>query len=168
MDEKIIRKNKELIEKYPWLWPKDWFGNPIPTDKFDYSSTTLDDFPEGWKKAFGEKMCEEIQTALIKHQCVDRFTILQLKEKYGAMRLYFGGLPRACQDEIHAIVMKYEELSAKTCCICGKPAKWMSKGWICPYCDECAQNLLDDKISKGYIDSNTTIDKAFSPIESSD
>ena len=35
------------------------------------------------------------------------------------------------------IIDKYEELSAHTCINCGKPAVYMSKGWICPYCEDC-------------------------------
>ena len=31
----------------------------------------------------------------------------------------------------------YEDMSAKTCIVCGEPATHMTKGWICPVCDNC-------------------------------
>lgn len=164
-----VEHNKFLIHKYPWLWPNDWHGNRIPEDKYDYTWTFLDEeIPNGWRESIMEPMCEEIQTSLIKHNCVHDFNVLQIKEKFGYLHFYYNGIQGECAKEIRNIVSKYEKISYMTCSCCGKQAKWMSKGWICPYCDECAQNLLDDRISKGYIDSNTTIDKAFSPIESSD
>ena len=134
-----IEKNKELVRKFPWLWPSDWNWNPIPEEEYDYSWTVLDEFPKGWKISFAEKMCEEIQIVLEKYDCIKDFHIDQLKEKYGSMRLYFGGLKDACYNAVEDIVSKYEGISAKTCCECGKPATKISKGWICPYCDECAE-----------------------------
>ena len=102
-DDKI-EKNKQLVSKYPWLWPSDWNWVPIPEAEYDYSWTVLDEIPEGWKIAFGEQMCEEIQAVLEKHQCVERFHIEQAKEKYGALRIYFASLPKDCYDEVQAIV----------------------------------------------------------------
>ena len=34
---------------------------------------------------------------------------------------------------------KYEQLSYETCIICGKPAEYMTKGWIVPICRNCAE-----------------------------
>ena len=39
--------------------------------------------------------------------------------------------------KISDIINKYTELSYRTCCVCGKPATKISRGWICPYCDDC-------------------------------
>lgn len=50
------------------------------------------------------------------------------------MRLYTSGAP----EEVHDILFKYEFLSDKICCMCGKPATLETDGYICPYCDECA------------------------------
>jgi len=156
----IMEYNKALIEKYPWLLPRNrWTGNAVKD--FDYSHTELDALPEGWRIAFGDQMCEEIQQALIKAQernpeggyeeswittnydsdkilpYVEGFRITEIKEKYGALRFYCGGAP----EEVHSIISKYEELSATTCIDCGQPAKWTSIGWISPYCDDCKNRL---------------------------
>ena len=52
--------NYWLCYKYPWLIPHNrWTDEEI--EDFDFSYTELDGMPEGWKKAFGEQICEEIQ-----------------------------------------------------------------------------------------------------------
>jgi hypothetical protein len=63
---------------------------------------------------------------------LDKFRFLQVKEKYGMMRLYHSGASEAVND----ILDRYEFLSEQVCCECGKPAAAMTRGWICPYCDE--------------------------------
>ena len=35
------------------------------------------------------------------------------------------------------MIDKYEDLSSITCINCGKPAKYITTGWICPYCEDC-------------------------------
>lgn len=81
MIQKTIEENKELIKKYPWLLPTDWQGDtPIG---YDYSYTWLDDLPTGWRIAFGDLICEEIQKELEKYNYVDKYGIIQIKEKYG-------------------------------------------------------------------------------------
>ena len=45
--------------------------------------------------------------------------------------------------KIPDIIYKYEQLSYKTCISCGEPAEWISKGWISPYCTDCANFILD-------------------------
>ena len=123
----IIEHNKELIEEYPFLKLK-YNLDDMPT------YTWLDDMPIGWRIAFGEQMCKEIKEELLKHNELDSYKIIQIKEKFGGLRWYDNsGLPG-----MQFIVAKYEALSEKTCINCGKPAIWISKGWISPYCDECA------------------------------
>jgi uncharacterized Zn finger protein (UPF0148 family) len=60
------------------------------------------------------------------------FRFLQVKEKYGQMRLYHSG----ASEEVNDILDKYEFLSEQVCSECGKPAIAMTSGWICPYCVE--------------------------------
>lgn len=94
--------------------------------------TYLDSIPEGWRKAFGKELCNEIRSCLIKEKKL--FTgmrITQIKEKYGTLRI--GGF---YSRGISEILNKYSELSEKTCIICGKPATYISQGYICPYCDD--------------------------------
>ena len=124
--------NEELIERYPFLIPRN-----VWTDKIieDADFTLLDEMPEGWRIAFGEQMCEEIREALIKYDYLDKYRITQIKEKFGSLRWYDNGTPK----EVHDIISKYEQLSETTCIQCGSPATLISKGWISPYC-ECVKN----------------------------
>lgn len=152
MDSKVIEKspeiikNMELVAKYPFLAMReyDWKyyeetgeDRYIIPDDYDYEFTWLDSMPNGWRIAFGEQMCEEIMNALIEEDFVDKYSIMQIKEKFGSLRWYTSGAPQ----KVHDIVDKYELISERTCINCGKPATKISMGWICPWCDDCAKNV---------------------------
>lgn len=157
--------NKELVETYPFLMPYNrWTG--LPPEDYDYAYTELDDMPDGWRKAFGIQMCDEIKECLItaeknRNETPEerkKFTewyasnapedapddylhiwkFTQIKEKYGTLRLYprFYGI-----GSLNDILNKYENMSARICIHCGKPATRISLGWISPWCDDCANTL---------------------------
>ena len=46
--------NQKLIERFPFLIPRNRWTGKIPED-YDYSYTELDSMPDGWRKAFGSK-----------------------------------------------------------------------------------------------------------------
>lgn len=116
------------------------------------SYTELDALETGWRIKFGEDICREIKTALLHEYTKDihkysikyliayikgiklllNYRIMQIKEKYASMRWYSEG----DTQEIFNIINKYEDISYKTCIVCGKDAKYMTRGWICPYCEE--------------------------------
>lgn len=131
--KRIRMKNKNLCKRYPFLMVRYW-----KTDKpTGYIYTWLDDMPDGWRRAFGIQMCEEIREVLVKKNRLYTYRIAQVKEKFGGLRWYdYGGTP-----EIDRIIYKYEDISYRTCICCGRPATKMSRGWICPYCDECAEKI---------------------------
>lgn len=153
-----IERNKSLVSRFPWLWPSDWNWVPVPETEYDYTWTVLDEIPEGWKNSFGEKMCEEIQEVLERHNCVEKFHIEQAKEKYGSLRIYFASLPKECYDGVREVIDKYERISIRTCCDCGKSIKFISKGWICPYCEGCAASIVENRKKK---DPNVKIENLF-------
>lgn len=131
---RIIRENKDLCERYPFLIPWNrWSGDPVPD--YDYSYTELDNMPVGWRRAFGLRMCEDLRNALIDDNDLDRWRIVQLKEKYGSLRLYDNAHKK--DSQVPFIINKYEDLSMRTCIQCGAPATRMTTGWISPYCDKC-------------------------------
>lgn len=70
--------NKELIKKYPWLQIRNVWTN----EKLDDEFTWLDDLPEGWRKAFGLQMVEELDQILRKANYQDKYKIIQIKEKW--------------------------------------------------------------------------------------
>lgn len=130
-----IEHNKKLIERYPWLLPHNRWTDEVIKD-YDYSFTELDDMPNGWRAAFGEEMCEEIQQALNElGEQANTFRIMQIKEKFGFLHFYTNWYTSKISNIIH----KYEEISKYTCINCGAPATKITTGWISPFCDKCAE-----------------------------
>ena len=131
-------KNRELCERFPFLIPRNVFTDEKDPDYEKYEYTELDAMPEGWRKAFGEQMCQEIMDELVANDMVDSYRILQIKEKYGELRWYDNGFTTNGFD----IIEKYSQLSRKTCIHCGKPATRITLGWISPFCDDCCPKNL--------------------------
>ena len=152
--------NRELIEAYPWLTPTNrwsgkritdcmgengdegyWPGNLSAHPNYDYEYTELDEMPLGWRRAFGEEMCAELDGEIKTwpQDMQDEFRIFQIKEKWGSLRFYTNYTSK----EFKRILRKYKNLSETTCINCGEPAKWISRDWISPYCDICAQEDFD-------------------------
>lgn len=141
-----IEHNKELIEKYSWLLPRNrWTGEVI--EDYDYSFTELDDMPDGWRIAFGEQFCADIQHELdkLKPETAADFRVIQTKEKFGQLRFYTNWVT----EGIDEVIRRYENLSERTCIKCGAPATKITTGWIIPFCDKCAEvyhgNVIDIK-----------------------
>ena len=74
--------NQKLIERFPFLIPRNRWTGKVPED-YDYSYTELDSMPDGWRKAFGEQMCEDIREELAHAEYLDQYRISQIKVKYG-------------------------------------------------------------------------------------
>ena len=90
--------------------------------------------PDGWRKAFGEMMCEEIYNALVKCDGLDDYMILDIKEKFGMLR--WTDAPS--YEEVEKIIDKYSVLSENICMICGKPDVPITGDvWFYPLCEKC-------------------------------
>ena len=153
-DERL--ENKRLCDRFPFLIPSNrwsgkrinsrssgyWPGNPTKIPEWNYEYTELDDMPRGWRKAFGEQMCQEIMDELKANGMVDEYRVIQIKEKYGMLRWYDNGFTKNGYD----IISKYEDTSKRICIACGKPATLISIGWISPWCDECAEEIHDHMV----------------------
>lgn len=153
VSDRTKERNRELCKRFPFLIPRnaitrrkitDGAGYWINSDEepeYDYEYTLLDNVPIGWRKAFGEQMCQEIMDELVAHDAVDDCYPIQTKEKYGELRMYFNQYT----ENLYSIINKYTELSRIICIICGKPATKISKGWISPYCDEHFEKCCNSK-----------------------
>lgn len=129
--------NQELIEKYPWLRITNrWTGEYIENAE----GTELDLMPPGWRKAFGEKMCEEINDELMTWPQEDRekFRITDIKEKWAHLCFYTNFV----SHHLVQIIDKYSLISRLTCIYCGRPARWITRGWYMPFCQECAEEQM--------------------------
>lgn len=132
---KSRRYNKWLCKRYPFLIPRNVFSDEICWDK-KYSWTLADEIPKGWWKAFGLQLCEELREDLIRYNYLDKLRLLQIKEKYGALRIYTNGIPVG--SKVFEIIEHYSVLSENICIMCGKlDTPMINTGWISPECFDC-------------------------------
>lgn len=135
-----------MVENYPFLQVKDEWTNELIESK---SWIYLDDLPVGWVKAFGEQMCEELMNILRAHDYVEKYQIVQVKEKFGALCWYDNA--HYDWEDYKKWYHKYEELSRYTCVDCGNLAEVIATGgWISPFCinclDEMDRNIAHDLV----------------------
>jgi rubrerythrin len=114
----------------------------------------------GWKKAFGKELIFDLLESLHNDDCIGSFTVSQVKEKFGELRLYFENYG----EDTTNVIEKYTELSKYICGNCGKPAKYITSGWVYPLCEDCIQKINDTNckaIEEAYDISDviSTIDK---------
>lgn len=62
---------------------------------------------------------------------------VQVKEKFGGLRFYVGGVDKEIHEEVYAAIGKAESLSYKTCEACGEPGETKGQGWVVTMCDKC-------------------------------
>ena len=102
-------ENRELVAEYPWL--------DTGYERF----TLLDLLPIGWRDLILD-MCKEIKKELVKHDLVEKYEVIEAKEKWYGLSWYDGlsdlsPMPPAITD----IVCKYEMQSKEVCMRCGRP-----------------------------------------------
>lgn len=65
--------------------------------------------------------------------------ILQVKEKFGTLRLYYrlpDTVPEEVKKEVREMVNRAEHESSVTCEVCGKPGELNMGGWVQTLCPE--------------------------------
>ena len=115
-----------------------------PPYLFNEDGTPYDityDVGEGW-----HNLClrtfEKIADAYVRHDVdLSNFSLIQMKEKFGGLRIYLGSMETGLYDDVYAIVCGAEEESYTICEKCGKPGKPRSGGWIKTLCFEHAKEL---------------------------
>lgn len=122
-------EKNELAKEYPFLL----------SNNFNH----IDDVPSGWLNIVKEFL-SKLKARLIEIDFLDKYKITQIKEKFGFIRWH----DNTADDGVIKLVQELEQKSEKTCIICGEPAKYISLGWISPYCEDCKnyiQHKIDDK-----------------------
>lgn len=120
--------NAFLFIKYPFLQPHNvWTGKKY----WDFNK--LENIPAGWRKAFGKQLRDDLRKALIKDGILHDFYFTQIKEKWGKLCLYNNGTGPASEY----VINHYQELSMCYCINCGKPARYVTDGWIEYLCEDC-------------------------------
>ena len=157
ISSKEIRR--QLTNRYPYLLPRRLTDNKVPSD-YDYEYVLGEgSLPSGWFPLFLQ-CCEDILGPLKDDGDEHRFRFLQIKEKYGSMRLYNNG----ASGKVLGILDKYEFLSQQVCTVCGKPATVMTSGYICPYCSEHVRGTMANVDDSELIELQTSyVKKIWSP-----
>lgn len=133
-------EKQEYLGEYPFVEPAEDPGYLEPGD------TWLDCVNEGWKVLF-LTLCKNIKERCEHHKYdIKHFAFDQVKEKFGALRIYWhleGNYPVRLYGEINDLVDEAERRSQRMCHICGESAVWGSRGWVLPYCDIHAHEYND-------------------------
>lgn len=142
-EEKItIKNNKKLIKEFPFLLPRNRLTDLILYN-YDYLYTELDNLPDGWRKSFGIEICQNIKELLIYGNHLNKYRIVQIKEKYGTLRWYSRGIPLIISEEYLELIDYYEDKSMLVCINCGNPTAYQTHGWIEYICEDCLKKYKE-------------------------
>lgn len=126
---------------------KDWKADIRQI--FEKKVRDLDFLYDGWVNSFVPQLKDELFELLGSY--VEQFVVLQIKEKFGKLVIYFNfdlngldneyveDIEELC-EEIENLLNKYEEISSKTCIVCGESGIMRDDYWITPWCDKCYEN----------------------------
>jgi hypothetical protein len=105
---------KKLYERFPKFFPKKFFDLSIG---------------DGWFQLFYD-LCEDIH-AIVKDE---EFIFLQVKEKFGYLRIYSVGSGK--NAEIEYLIQQAENKSGEICEVCGDKGISRHNSWIKILCDK--------------------------------
>ena len=119
---------QKLVERRP-----QWFNT-----KGDVRHTLMSfgfQHEDGWFNILW-RLCEGLEplAAALEKQTERPFEVLQVKEKFGALRFYVNH----ANDDIRLRIETAQLESFRTCEICGQPGTLREGGWIKTLCDEHA------------------------------
>lgn len=148
--EKLKELNDtDLFVRFPFMfnerknsWFQDWGWRDIQLILAEHIKSIYDSFTDEEKK---------------------NFIIIDVKEKFGAMRMY----TTFTNEEIRKWIDLAEYVSSFTCIKCGKVEKtsiggysfYQTVDWICPYCEEHMKGKHCDKKFKSEIMTIHTFSK---------
>jgi hypothetical protein len=113
------------IKKHP-----EWFDRP---------RIEIEQGREGWRELIDDAF-EAVEEVLSQHSG-GNFWIVQVKEKFGALRIYFReeGMPPEVSARLQEIMINVEARSRAICEICGAPARLgLKRSTYSVRCKACA------------------------------
>ena len=132
---------RQLYDKYPDLFSCD--KGPIKQSLMAVEC----ECEGGWAHLI-ETFCRLVKCYLRQENTPTDFKFVQIKEKFGGLRLYYNLNTQASparEKEIHAYIQGLtafaEEMSYQTCENTGAPGKLFTKGWHKTLCDAEAKRL---------------------------
>ena len=102
-------------------------------------------------KAYGEEKAEEeVRNQILKRdfrevkETTPQLQFVQVKEKYGTLRLYTNYV----DDYIDGVINMAEMMSSVTCEVCGIPGRQTTGGWVRTLCVRCAKQSGEELYSE--------------------
>lgn len=129
----VAEANKQILDRYPFLWPTTEEGVRIPLENFGYMFTSAEKIPHGWVEPFGQKMLSDIRNCVEKAGKLSTFLITHLGVSGG--RLVIGGNEDI--DGLQDIFDEYVYMSERICVECGGKADYIGKIMRMPICKRC-------------------------------
>lgn len=129
--------DKSLVEKYPLIFRDRHADMKVTAMCWGFECD------DGWYWLI-DNLCESIQSYIDnnKPNKVNQIVAVQVKEKYGGLRFYYDG----GNDFISGMVRLAENLSYKTCEICGSTKNiTQTDGWIRTLCNSCLREGSNDQ-----------------------
>jgi hypothetical protein len=124
---------KKFFERFKFFHPEKSLMESLMVFGFECQ--------DGWFDLIW-KLCEDIEKVGVKED----FQVLQVKEKFGGLRFYCSSAP----DEVWDLITVAEDISEKTCEICGKEGELRSRNrWLKTLCLKHAKELEYSLISVG-------------------
>jgi len=123
-----------LLERYPALYREAWVAPTTPASRFAAGGFEIGD---GW---FG--LVDRLSSELARDTAL---YVVQVKEKYGRLKVYFNrdeSVPQdpSLDDEMEAALDKAADESERTCEVCGKPGTIDERHrWVSVRCEPCLQ-----------------------------
>lgn len=105
----------KLSEDWPYLL---FDGKPYPLE-----------VGEGWHSLVAETFKKIVDIYRKKNVPLEWFSVMQIKEKFGGLRIYTGALPASVYDDVDRIIDEAEKKSVTICEVCGEPGKLITTGW---------------------------------------
>jgi ribosomal protein L37AE/L43A len=135
MDEEKRKKFLEEVERLK----EERKNRPKEEPKYPYELFGVE-CGEGWKKLY-----QPIIDYVTKYNETneDKIDIHQIKEKFGALRIYLSKY----NEEVRQMIDDAEEISYYTCEDCGKYIKKpiVVNHWIYPLCNDCYRKWEEDR-----------------------
>ena len=123
---------ESLYEKYPKFFRQKDLGIEKSCLAFRIETGP------GWFTLI-DRMCLAIKNRILNHEELT-FEFAQIKEKLGALRVYWDG----GDDYIAGIVSMAGHMSSKICEQCGNVGKIRDERWLRCECEQCREKRLSD------------------------
>ena len=118
---------QKLMDDFPFMETKSF----VDGERLGYP--IICECQDGWFKLI-YSMCKEIDDLYkVKGKDINELNILQIKEKFGSLRVYVGSYI----EELEDVIAKYEELSMQICEICGEEGQNRGVMRLQTLCDNC-------------------------------